>query len=181
MTTIFTLVSILYVDFLCCALFLPPSSINKWLASSYPLSFFLPVFASDPQVTPKLTWHTSGSTSISRPTTSYLRSSRTSCSTFTKPPQTWLTRRCTNCRPIECPVRASSRRSMRSRTFMKTGVFHGLPHTTREIVGCYCWWWSSSHGIESLSHVQLEQAHWQIFQDVSLAWGWSHRISGGQR
>lgn len=51
-----------------------------------------------------------------------LRSSRTSCSIFIKPSQTWSIRRFTSCRPTVCPARALSRRSTRSRMCMRTGA-----------------------------------------------------------
>lgn len=74
------------------------------------------------QGTLKLTWLLNVSMSTSRRTMWSLRSSRTSCNIFIKPSQTWSIRRFTSCRPTVCPARALSRRSTRSRMFMRTGA-----------------------------------------------------------
>lgn len=75
------------------------------------------------QVILRQIWLMRGSMS-SRPTMSFQRSSKTSCSISIKPSLIWLIRRCMSCSPIVSPVRVLSKRSMRSRMFMRTGNLH---------------------------------------------------------
>lgn len=100
------------------------------------------------QVTLKQTWLLRDSMS-SKPTMSSQRWSRTSCSIFTKQSLIWSTRRFMSCSQTVCPARALSKRSMRSRMFMKTGRHHSLGITHLSIFVrltslttincCLCW------------------------------------------